>query len=137
MRFHLDAGAHVVAARDGFPSTKDAELWVIRGDHAINQRADPYQRIVYRDPHPLDDLPALFDNGNGMRIMLQSHGLKGAANSNDPLVAPANTYDTVTNEVAGSLYFAFNKYGIEISEQLELDSRRRSGAELRTGRRRS
>ena len=32
MRFHLDAGAHVVAARDGFPSTKDAELWVIRGD---------------------------------------------------------------------------------------------------------
>ena len=122
MRFHLDAGAHVVAARDGFPSTKDAELWVIRGDHAINQRADPYQRIVYRDPHPLDDLPALFDNGNGMRIMLQSHGLKGAANSNDPLVAPANTYDTVTNEVAGSLYFAFNKYGIEISEQLELEA---------------
>ena len=101
MRFHLDAGAHVVAARDGFPSTKDAELWVIRGDHPINQRADPYQRIVYRDPHPLDDLPALFDNGNGMRIMLQSHGLKGAADSNDPLVAPANTYDTVTNEVAG------------------------------------
>jgi uncharacterized protein len=122
MRFHLDAGAHVVAARDGFPSTKDAELWVIRGEHAINQRADPYQRIVYRDPHPLDDLPALFDNGNGMRIMLQSHGLKGAANSNDPLVAPANTYDTVTNEVAGSLYFAFNKYGIEISEQLELEA---------------
>ena len=122
MRFHLDAGAHVVAARDGFPATKDAELWVIRGEHAINQRADPYQRIVYRDPHPLDDLPALFDNGNGMRIMLQSHGLKGAANSNDPLVAPANTYDTVTNEVAGSLYFAFNKYGIEVSEQLELDA---------------
>jgi hypothetical protein len=54
--------------------------------------------------------------------MLQSHGLKGAANSNDPLVAPANTYDTVTNEVAGSLYFAFNKYGIEISEQLELEA---------------
>ena len=52
-----------------------------------------------------------------MRIMLQSHGLKGAANSNDPLIAPANTYDTVTNEVAGSLYFAFNKYGIEISER--------------------
>jgi predicted extracellular nuclease len=120
MRFHLDAGAHVVAARDTFPSTKDGELWVIRGDHAINQRPDPYQRIVYRDPHPLDDLPALFDNGNGMRIMLQSHGLKGAANSNDPLIAPANTYDTVINEVAGSLYFAFNKYGIEITEQLEL-----------------
>ncbi|HEX6474547.1 MAG TPA: hypothetical protein VF114_05610, partial [Candidatus Limnocylindria bacterium] len=122
MRFHLDANAHVVAARDGFPSTKDAELWVIRGDHAINDRADPYQRIVYRDPHPLDDLPATFDNGNGERIMLQSHGLKAAANSDNPLIAPANTYDTVTNEVVGSLYFAFNKYGIEISEQLELEA---------------
>ena len=41
-----------------------------------------------------------------------------SANGNDPLVAPANTYDTVTNEVAGSLYFAFNKYGIEIEQQL-------------------
>ena len=122
MRLHLDEGAHVVAARDTFPSTKDGELWVIRGDHAINQRADPYERIVYRDPHPLDDLPDLFDNGNGMRIMLQSHGLKGAANSNDPLIAPANTYDTVTNEVVGSLYFAFNKYGIEISQQLVLEA---------------
>ncbi len=73
--------AYVVAARDGFPSTKDAELWVIRGDHPIANREDPFSRLVYRDPHPLDDDPATFDNGNGMRIMLQSHGLKWIANS--------------------------------------------------------
>jgi hypothetical protein len=124
MRFHVDANAHVVAARDGFPSTKDAELWVIRGDHPIANRADPYQQIVYRDPHPLDDIgPAgSFDNGNGMRIMLQSHGLKWLGNSNDPLIEPANTYDTVTNELTGGLYFAFGKYGIEVEQKLELDS---------------
>ena len=122
MRFHVDQNAYVVAARDGFPSTKDAEIWVIRGDHPIANRDDPFSRLVYRDPHPLDDDPATFDNGNGMRIMLQSHGLKWIANSNDPLVAPANTHDTVTNELTGGLYFAFSKYGIEVEQQLELEA---------------
>ena len=122
MRFHVDQNAYVVAARDGFPSTKDAELWVIRGDHPIANREDPFSRLVYRDPHPLDDDPARFDNGNGMRIMLQSHGLKWIANSDDPLVAPANTHDTVTNELTGGLYFAFSKYGIEVEQQLELEA---------------
>jgi predicted extracellular nuclease len=122
MRFHLDADSKVVAARDVFPSTKDGEVWVIRGDHPIANRADPYQRIVYRDPHPLDDIgPAgSFDNGNGMRILLTSHGLKALANSNDPLIAPARTYDTVTNALSGALYFAFNKYSIEVTSDLEL-----------------
>jgi uncharacterized protein len=112
----------VVAARDGFPSTKDAEVWVIRGDHPIAGREDPFSRLVYRDPHPLDDDPDRFDNGNGMRIMLQSHGLKWIAASNDPLVAPANTHDTITNSLTGGLYFAFSKYGIEVEQQLQLDA---------------
>ena len=122
MRLHVDADAHVVAARDVFPSTADGEVWVIRGDHPIANRADPYTRIVYRDPHPLDDIgPAgSFDNGNGMRILLQSHGLKWLANSSQTLIAPANTYDTVTNELTGALYFAFGKYGIEVEQQLDL-----------------
>jgi predicted extracellular nuclease len=122
MRFHLDANSKVVAARDVFPSTKDGEVWVIRADHPIANRADPYRRIVYRDPHPLDDIgPAgSFDNGNGMRILLTSHGLKALANSNDPLIAPARTYDAVTNALSGALYFTFNKYSIEITSDLEL-----------------
>ncbi|HJT63301.1 MAG TPA: hypothetical protein VJ839_00850, partial [Candidatus Limnocylindria bacterium] len=88
MRFHLDADSHVIAARDVFPSTADGEVWVIRGDHPIANRADPYERLVYRDPHPLDDVgPAGgFDNGNGMRILLTSHGLKGLSGSNLTLI---------------------------------------------------
>lgn len=123
MRIHLDAGSAVVAARDVFPSTKDGEVWVIRGDHPIAQRTNPYERIVYRDPHPLDDIgPAgSFDNGNGERILLTSHGLKaGPPIDNDRLIAPARTYDTVTNPLVGALYFAFNKYSIEIQQDLEL-----------------
>jgi predicted extracellular nuclease len=119
MRFHLDADSQVIAARDVFPSTADGEVWVIQGDHPIANRADPYERLVYRDPHPLDDVgPAgSFDNGNGMRILLTSHGLKALAGDNLTLIAPARTYDTVTNELTGSLYFAFGKYSIEVEQQ--------------------
>ncbi|HET6381159.1 MAG TPA: endonuclease [candidate division Zixibacteria bacterium] len=123
MRWRVEAGAKVVAARDVFPSTHDAEMWVVDGDHPIANRADPYQRIVYRDPHPLDDVPGtLFDNGNGMRIMLQSHGLKWLAASDTELIAPANTYDTITNQLTGALYFAFGKYGIEVEQQPQLEA---------------
>ena len=122
MRLHLDADAHVIAARDVFPSTFDGEVWVIRGDHPIANRDDPYTRLVYRDAHPLDDVPdETFDNGNGMRILLVSHGLKWMQSSNQAMLAPARTFDTVTNELAGGLYFAFGKYGIEVEEDLELE----------------
>jgi predicted extracellular nuclease len=118
MRFHVDANSHVVAARDVFPSTADGEVWVIRGDHPIVSRSNPYERLVYRDTHPLDDIgPAgSFDNGNGMRILLTSHGLK-ALGALDTLIAPARTYDTITNELTGGLTFAFSKYSIEVEQQ--------------------
>jgi predicted extracellular nuclease len=124
MLFHVPSGAQVVAARDVFPSTADGEVWVIRGDHPLANRTDAYAELVYRDPHPLDDIgPAgSFDNGNGMRILLQSHGLKW--NEADPafLIAPARTYDTVVNVdgLTGALYYSFGKYGVEVEQQLEL-----------------
>lgn len=119
MRFHLDPDSHVVAARDVFPSTADGEVWVIRDDHPIVDRLNPYERLVYRDPHPLDDIgpSGSFDNGNGMRILLTSHGLKAIAADNATLIAPARTYDTITNALTGSLFFAFGKYSIEVEQQ--------------------
>ncbi|HEX9634932.1 MAG TPA: endonuclease [Candidatus Limnocylindria bacterium] len=118
MRFHVDADSHVVAARDVFPSTADGEIWVIRGDHDIVDRVNPYERLVYRDTHPLDDIGPVgsFDNGNGMRILLTSHGLKALGNLST-LIAPARTYDTITNELTGGLTFAFSKYSIEVEQQ--------------------
>ena len=122
MLFHLDAGSKVVMPRDVFPGTLDAEAWVIRGDHPLAQRADPYARRVFRDVHPLDDIgPAgSFDNGNGMRILLTSHGLKWNASSNAELLAPARTFDTVSNALTGGLTYTFGKYGIEVQQQLQL-----------------
>ncbi|HET9878210.1 MAG TPA: endonuclease [Candidatus Limnocylindria bacterium] len=122
MLFHLDAGAKVVMPRDVFPGTFDAEAWVIRGDHPLAERDDPYARRVFRDVHPLDDIgPAgSFDNGNGMRILLASHGLKWNAGSNTELLSPARTFDTVTNALTGGLTYTFGKYGIEVQQQLAL-----------------
>ena len=122
MRFHLAADSQVVAGRSVFASTADAEVWVIRGDHPVAQREDVYASRVFRDPHPLDDAgPAgSFDNGNGYRIMLTSHGLKWLEDDPHAMLAPARTFDTVTNEITGSLYFSFGKYAIEAEQQLEL-----------------
>lgn len=124
MRFALPAGAQVVAGRSVFASTADAEVWVIRGDHPIAQRADPYTNRVFRDPHILDDIgpEGSFDNGNGYRILLTSHGLKWLENDASVMLAPARTFDTVDNEITGSLYFSFGKYAIEAEQQLDLTS---------------
>ena len=119
MRFTLDAGATVTAPRNFFAGTQDGELWVIRGDHPVAQRSDPYARRVFRDVHPLDDIgPAgSWDNGNGMRIMLTSHGLKWQESSNATLIEPARTFDTTTVGVSGGLTFTFDKYAIEVEQQ--------------------
>ena len=124
MLFHLPAGAQVVAARDVFPSSADGEVWVVNPDHDLLDRPDEFTRLVYRDAHPLDPIGASEPDGNGMRILLQSHGLKWAANDAALLIAPARTYDIVTNEggLTGALYYAFGKYGIEVEQQLELAS---------------
>ena len=122
MRMSVVEGALVTAGRDVFASTADGEVWVINADHPLADRSDPYARRVYRDTHPLDDVggPGSFDNGNGMRILLVSHGLKWLQNSNAALIAPARTYDIVNNALTGAVYFAFEKYGIEIEQQLDL-----------------
>lgn len=124
MRFALPSGARVVGGRSVFASTADAEVWVIRGDHPIAQREDPYTNRVFRDPHVLDDIgpEGSFDNGNGYRIMLTSHGLKWLANDSSVMLDPARTFDTVENVITGSLYFSFGKYAIEAEQQLDLTS---------------
>ncbi|HEX2883949.1 MAG TPA: hypothetical protein VHQ42_05190, partial [Candidatus Limnocylindria bacterium] len=118
MQFIVEAGAKVTAGRSVFPNTADGEVWVMRGDHPVAQRAEPYADRVFRDPHPLDDQPdQAFDNGNGYRIMLASHGLKAVADDDGVVIGPARTFDTITNELRGGLYFTFDKYAIEVTEQ--------------------
>ena len=120
MRAQVPANSIVIDSRDVFASTLDGEVWLARGDSEIAQRPEPYERRVFRDPHPLDNDPALFDDGNGYRIILGSLGLKAAAGNNSELIAPARVFDTMSNAPIGGVYFSFGKYQIMVEQQLDL-----------------
>ena len=119
MQAQLPAGSLVQGGRSVFPSTADAEIYFFRDDYApLAGRADPYARRVFRDPHPLDDIPdVLFDNGNGFRFLIGSLGVKAVADDENLLLAPARTNDVLTNQPAGGVYFGFSKYQIQVADQ--------------------
>jgi predicted extracellular nuclease len=122
MQGRLAAGSVVIGGRDVFASTLDAEVWAIHPDHPVAQRDDPFARRVFRDAHPLDNNPDQnFDDGNGYRIVLGSFGVKAAAGDNTELIAPARTFDTVTNSPVGGVYFSFSKYQVMVGENLALE----------------
>jgi predicted extracellular nuclease len=114
-RMRVRAGSGTTSGRDVFPSTADSEIWLIDVDDPLLDRSDPYARRVFRDPHVLDNNPTpLFDDGNGARIMLGSLGVKAAAHDSLLLLPPARTFDTLTADAAGGLYFSFEKYGVQV-----------------------
>jgi predicted extracellular nuclease len=118
MRGRVEAGAVTVDGLDVFPSTFDGEQWLIRGDHPVAQRSAPFARRVFRDPHPLDNVPgSLFDDGNGYRIMIASLGVKQTAGNTDTLLTPARTFETLQNDLVGGVYFSFAKYSLQVAQQ--------------------
>lgn len=119
MRARVPSGSVTVDGRDVFAGTADAEIWLIRGDHPVAQRTDPYERRVFRDFHPLDNVgpPGSFDDGNGYRFLIASFGVKAAANDNTVLLPPARTFETLTNAPAGGVYYTFSKYAVMVEQQ--------------------
>ncbi|QSB13347.1 endonuclease [Natronosporangium hydrolyticum] len=122
MQLTVPAGAQVVNGRDVFSGT-DAEVWAIRGDHPVAQREEPYSQRVFRDAHPLDNQPeTAFDDGNGYRFVLGSFGVKGSTGDPDAVLAPARTFDTITEANRGGVYLSFGKYTVNVVDQLALDT---------------
>ncbi len=115
MQLRVRAGSGAVSGRNVFSDTADAEIWVVDRDDPLLDRADPYARRVFRDAHPLDDDPARFDNGNGDRILLGPMGVKATAGDNSTLLPPVKTFDTLSADAVGGVYYAFNKYGLQPS----------------------
>ena len=114
-QLRVRSGSGVVSNTKTYAGTDDAETWVVDRDDPLLDRADPYARRVFRDAHPLDDLPGTVDNGNGNRIMLGPMGVKAAAGDSTVLLPPARTFDTVRDDAVGGVYYAFNKYGIQVA----------------------
>ena len=116
-RLRVRAGSVTTSGRDVFPGTADAEIWLVDVDHPLLDRTDPYARRVFRDPHPLDNNPTpLFDDANGHRVMLGSLGVKWATSDNTTLLPPARTFDTLSADAVGGLYFSFEKYGVQVEQ---------------------
>ena len=98
---------------DHFAGSEDGEEWLIRPDTVVAQRTNPFERRVFRDAHPLDDIPnVVFDNGNGFRMLIGSHGVKATENDPLALLKPSRTFDTLGNDLVGGVYFGFNKYQV-------------------------
>ncbi|WP_117212178.1 lamin tail domain-containing protein [Allorhizocola rhizosphaerae] len=110
MRMRVRAGSGVVSGRDVFDSTADSEIWLVDVEDPTLDRPDPLTRRVYRDAHPIDGVA----DGNGNRIMLGTMGVKWVAQDSFALLPPARTFDTLTGDAVGGLYFSFEKYGIQV-----------------------
>ncbi|MFE9693923.1 lamin tail domain-containing protein [Micromonospora sp. NPDC005806] len=119
-RMRVRSGSGVSAPRHIFASTLDSEIYVVDREDPIMKRSDPYARRVFRDAHPLDDIPGtVFDNGNNQRILLGAGGVKATAGDSTALLPEARTYDTLTEDAYGAISYAFSKYSVQ-PEQLTL-----------------
>ena len=117
MRVEVPAGSIANGPRVTFTSTADGEIYVTDLGHPVAQRANPYARRAFRDPHPLDNHPALFDDQNAYRILLGSLGIKAASGDSFELIATAPTFSTLAQRVVGGVYFAFSKWSIQVDAQ--------------------
>ncbi|KKK07519.1 lamin tail domain-containing protein [Micromonospora sp. HK10] len=119
-RMRVRSGSGVSAPRHIYASTADSEVYVVDREDPIMKRSDPYARRVFRDAHPLDDIPGtLFDNGNNQRILLGAGGVKATAGDSAALLPEARTFDTLTEDAYGAISYAFSKYSVQ-PEQLTL-----------------
>ncbi|MFD2765517.1 endonuclease [Micromonospora eburnea] len=119
-RVRVRSGSGVSAPRRVYAATADSEIYLLDREDPIMKRTDPYARRVYRDAHPLDDIPGtLFDNGNGQRILLGAGGVKATTGDATALLPEARTYDTLTEDAYGAVSYAFGRYSVQ-PEQVTL-----------------
>jgi predicted extracellular nuclease len=52
--------------------------------------------------------------------VIGSLGLKAASDDNGALIAPARTFDTMGNSPIGGVYYSYEKYQVQVGQQLEL-----------------
>ncbi len=117
MRGQVPANSIVLNGRNVF-SPADAEIWLAAPDSTVGLRTDPYTNRAFRDAHPLDDNynPLLWD-GNGYRILMGSLGIKYTEGDAQALIAPARTFDVVTDAPVGGVNYSFSKYRLEVTTQ--------------------
>jgi len=113
MRVTLPTGALVVSGRKVIGEGIESYAWVILATDPVALRANPFHNRVFRDAHPLDDVPnVLFDNENGSRILLGSHGIKGLTGRSDALLPALRVGDRLTQACVGGVIYSYQQYKI-------------------------
>ncbi|WP_205323699.1 hypothetical protein [Glycomyces sp. YM15] len=118
MQLTVPADSVVTAGRDVYSS--GGEVWAMRGDSEAAQQ-DGYAARAYRDAHPLDTVEGNFDDGNGYLFVMGDMGIRATEGTNETIIAPAKTYDVITEANTGGVYLSFAKYGIQVANDLALE----------------
>jgi predicted extracellular nuclease len=118
MQLTVPADSVVTAGRDVFSS--GGEVWAMRGDSAAAQQ-DGYAARAFRDAHPLDTVEGHFDDGNGYLFVMGDLGIRATEGDTQSIIAPAKTYDVITEANTGGVYLSFAKYGIQVANDLALE----------------
>ena len=113
MRVTFPAGALVVSGRKVIGMDVESYAWVIPASDPVALRTKPFHNRVFRDAHPLDDVPnVLFDNENGSRILLGSHGIKGLTGRSEALLPALRVGDRLTQACVGGVIYSYNQYKV-------------------------
>lgn len=95
MMGRIPAGSMVTGPLKGPAGIPRIEFGLVNASHPLLKRSSPYARRVFRDAHPLDNVPEkLVDDGNALRILAVPP--PGGANA-----APLSmrVFDTLASEV--------------------------------------
>ncbi len=110
MRVQVPAKAIALSGR-----SSHGEVYVTPGAGSFGRRKAPYERRVFRDPHPLDNDPERsFDDGNGERICLAGNDLTLQSQRETPVLPAVRTFDVLSTAVSGALDFAYGKYRVQV-----------------------
>ena len=104
----VPTGSVVDSPTHFYSSTGDTEFYALNPSSPNAQRTNPYAQRVYRNAHPLG-------GGSGQLILITDEGIKAA----DPAarLTPVHTYQLLTSDVTGGVYFDFGKYSVSASAQ--------------------
>lgn len=115
MQAAIPAGSIVDSPRHVYANPVNSEFYAIAPTAPVAQRSDPFAQRAFRDAHPLDDLPGLFDNGNPYKILVTDSGLRAAANDRFVFVPAVHTFQKFTAPAVGAVDYSFAKYSIDVN----------------------
>lgn len=114
MRLWVPGGAVVMGGRKVYGNGRDAEAWILPPSHPVARRRAPFERRIFRDPHPLDDRPeVLFDNDNPMMAVVGSLGIKGLQQDPFALIPPVRTFTVLEQSEPAAVYQRYETYSLQ------------------------